>query len=245
MRLVMQVPEMRVPARGGYSSLLNGLSPLLACLDPQRRFPIVNARTAKLLAALGKRPDVEGGVALSRLIGKYGLRHAFDLDIYAQTRSKQFPKSRAVPRLRLNEPKAIGLKAEESTIAILRKNRLKVRRLHNALINRFNRALEWKYVLAESTFDAVVENWKKGRRLLIEAKPTTAGPTGRMHLRQAIGQLYDYRLRHFEKTHDQVDLALLTVSKPDASALALLMHLRIEALWFEGKSLRGTIALVD
>ena len=84
-----------------------------------------------------------------------------------------------------------------------------------------------------------------GRRLLVEAKPSTAGPAGRMHLRQAIGQLYDYRFRHFRNAVDRTDLALLTASRPDGAALALLAHLGIAALWFEGKTLRGTIPLLD
>jgi hypothetical protein len=145
----------------------------------------------------------------------------------------------------VKNPKSIGLKPEETTAAVLTKSKLKVRHLHNALINRFCRALEWRYVLAESSFDAVVENWKKGRRLLVEAKPWTSGPAGRTLVRQAIGQLYDYRFQHFRNTVDRVDLALLTASKPEQAVLSLLEHLRIEALWFEGRNLRGTINLVD
>lgn len=242
-RMVLALPEIRVPA-GGRSALINGLSPVLACVDPQRRFPIMNARTARLLGALGKRPNEEGAVALSRLIGRHGLRHAFDLDVYAQTRAERLPMARAKAEVKLKDPKAIGIKAEESTVAVLTKAKLKVRRLHNKLINRFRRALEWDYVLAESAFDAIVEDWKKGRRLLIEAKPSTAGPAGRMQLRLAIGQLYDYRFRHFQKTLVRTDLALLTTSRPDAASLSLLDHLGIKALWFEGNKLRGTIELL-
>ena len=114
-RMALALPDIKVPA-GGYSAMLNGLSPALACLDPQRRFPIVNARTARLLSALGRRPDAEGAVALSRLIGRHGLRHTFDLDVYAQTRAKQFPRGRAAPKVMIKGPKFIGLKAEESTV---------------------------------------------------------------------------------------------------------------------------------
>lgn len=97
----------------------------------------------------------------------------------------------------------------------------------------------------ESAFDALIEDWRKDRKLLVEAKPSVAGPAGRMQLRLAIGQLYDYRLRHFGSTADRVDLALLTAAKPDADSLALLEHLGIAALRFQGKKLRGTVVLVD
>jgi hypothetical protein len=242
-RMVLALPEIRVPA-GGRSALLNGLSPVLACVDPQRRFPIMNARTARLLGALGKRTNEEGALALSRLIGRHGLRHAFDLDVYAQTRFKQFPTARTTPEVKLKDPKAIGIKAEETTVVVLTKDKPNVRRLHNKLINRFRRALEWDYVLAESAFDAIVEDWKKGRRLLVEAKPSTSGPAGRMQLRLAIGQLYDYRFQHFRKTLVRTDLAELTKSRPDAASLSLLNHLGIKALWFESNKLRGTIELL-
>jgi hypothetical protein len=146
--------------------------------------------------------------------------------------------------VKLKDPKAIGIKAEETTVVVLTKDKPNVRRLHNKLINRFRRALEWDYVLAESAFDAIVEDWKKGRRLLVEAKPSTSGPAGRMQLRLAIGQLYDYRFQHFRKTLVRTDLAELTKSRPDAASLSLLNHLGIKALWFESNKLRGTIELL-
>ena len=65
----------------------------------------MNARTARLLGALGKRPNEEGAVALSRLIGRHGLRHTFDLDVYAQTRVKQLPITRAKPEVKLKDPR--------------------------------------------------------------------------------------------------------------------------------------------
>jgi len=242
-RRILAIPEITVPA-GGTSSVLNGLSPLLACLDPQRRIPIINARTARLLASFGQRPDADGAASLSRFIGSHGIRHAFDLDVYAQTRHKRFPRACKRPRLKVHGRHVVGIKSEEATVAALTKTKLRIRRRHNALTNRFIRALEGRFIPVESVFDALIEDWRKGRRLLVEAKPSIAGPAGRMQLRLAIGQLYDYRFQHFRQSLEKVDLALLTESKPDAEAIALLGGLGIHALWFERKSLRGTVALV-
>lgn len=85
----------KVRIGGRKVSLLNGLTPALACLDPFMRFPIIGNKTARLLRALGKTYDAEGAVELSHLIGHNGIngiRHSFDLDVYAAT--NRFPKMR-------------------------------------------------------------------------------------------------------------------------------------------------------
>jgi hypothetical protein len=146
--------------------------------------------------------------------------------------------------LKVHGRQVVGIKAEEATVAVLTKTRLRIRHRHNALTNRFVRALEGKFIPVESVFDALIEDWRKGRQLLVQAKPSIAGPAGRMQLRLAIGQLYDYRFQLFRQRLEKVDLALLTESKPDAEAIALLGGLGIHHLWFEGRSLRGTVALV-
>jgi hypothetical protein len=81
--------------------------------------------------------------------------------------------------------------------------------------------------------------------LLIEAKSETKGVLGRTQIRQAIGQLFDYRWRAFQEEVDSVDLALLTPTKPEQDILDLLSSLSIEALWFKGKKLCGTISLFE
>jgi hypothetical protein len=82
---------------------------------------------------------------------------------------------------------------------------------------------------------------KVRRDLLIEAKTASEGPTGRSQIRQAIGQLYDYRFTHMP--NNQVDLAVLLRKEPSAHVKRLLSSLDIELLWFKGKVLKGTIQL--
>jgi hypothetical protein len=115
--------------------------------------------------------------------------------------------------------------------------------MHNALVNRFVRAVEWKFRLLESEFDIVVDEWKGNRKLLVEAKTSTEGPAGRAQLRQAIGQLHDYRWRAFPEDVKRVDLALLVPRQPEHEVVTLLKSVGVDALWFEGKALRGTLKL--
>lgn len=243
--LMFSLPTFRARNKAR-TSMMNGVAPALACLDPQSRFPIMNARTRSLLSALGRSTDSEGAKSLSRLIGHYGITDSFSLDVYAST--QKFKASKRTKKIQVRNAKSVGVKAEEAAIANLAKRKVVIRKRHNALINRFRQAVEWKYSPKESEYDLLIEGWKRGRWLLIEAKSETAGVVGRTQLRQAIGQLFDYRWRSFKDRTDigmdKIDLAVLTPSKPEHTMLDLLDHLGIEALWFERGNLRGTITLI-
>lgn len=240
--LIFNLPKFRTPNKG-FTSMMNGLAPVLACLDPQRRFPIMNARTQRLLSVLGKDADVLGALSLFRLIGKFGIEDSLYLDVYASTDVKKLKPARRGGVVHIREPKTVGLKAEESAVANYAKRKGVIRKRHSALVNAFLRAVEWKHAPKESEYDLLIEGWKPGRWLLIEAKTETAGVGGRSQLRQAIGQLFDYRWRSFRENMKKVDLALLTPSKPDKDVLALLRKLEINALWLANKKLMGTIDL--
>jgi hypothetical protein len=237
--MLFELPTFKAPR--GRGSLVNALTPVVACLDPQRRFPIMNQRTKKLMREYGIKNDPEGAMALARLIGQYNLRHAFDLDVYASSDKRKTPGARKRSRVRAQRP--VGWKDEEDGYAILSKQKIRIRRIHNALVNRFARAVEWKFRMLESDFDVVLEEWRGNRKLLVEAKTGTDGPAGRAQLRQAIGQLHDYRWRAFPSDAKSVDLALLVPSRPDKKDIDLLKSVHIETLWFDKKALRGTISL--
>jgi hypothetical protein len=53
-------------------SPFNGISPTMACLDPNRAFPIMNDQTRTLLRLIQQRHDAAGLLALHDLIGQYG-----------------------------------------------------------------------------------------------------------------------------------------------------------------------------
>jgi len=187
--------------------------------------------------------DTEGMVALSKLIGPaYDVRDAFELDAYAY--GERFPKPRSSRRKLASGTRFsdVGLKSEINSIARIAAKKAVITKYHNRLINRLRDYILWRQKsLKESKFDALVIGWKKGRDLLIEAKTASEGPSGRSQIRQAIGQLYDYRFTHLPKRN--VDLAVLLPKQPSSHVQELLASLGIELLWFRGKNLAGTISL--
>ena len=240
---ICELREIETP-KGDSTSLLNAISPAFMCLDPQRRFPIMNQRTSDLLRLIGKEPDGDGAEALCRLIGQHGITNSFELDSYAQ---QALPKAPRATTTKTTVGKEIGYKSEEVSYARLSKQRKRIRKLHNKLINDFQKAVEWqypaKYELKENKFDALIPKWKDGKRLLIEAKTSWSGPTGRSQVRQAIGQLFDYRKTHFSDEIRKIKLAVLLPSKPSADVIDLLDSLHIGVLWFNGHKLDGTFHL--
>ncbi len=95
----------------------------------------MNDRTEKRLRALGRTNDPEGAMALARLIGQYKLRHSFDLDVYASSGKRKFPAAKK--RSRVGAQRPVGRKDDEDGYASLSKKRIRIRRIHNALVNRW------------------------------------------------------------------------------------------------------------
>jgi hypothetical protein len=233
----------KISAAGRQVSPFNGLTPVLSCLDPQRKFPIMNQRTRQLLRSIGMKADRQGVVALSKLIGPdYDIRDARELDVYANTEKFPKPKPHARRTYSADAFKDVGLKSEINSIAQIAAKKTTIKKLHNKLINRLNDYLRWRQkTVKESKFDALVIDWKNSRNLLVEAKTASDGASGRAQIRQAIGQLYDYRFTFMAKNN--VDLAVLLPKEPSAHVQRLLDSLGIEVLFFKGKSLMGTIHL--
>ncbi len=233
----------QISVAGRHVSPFTGLTPTLSCLDPQCRFPIMNERTRGLLRCIGMKADTEGILALSKLIGPaYDVRDAFELDAYSY--GENFPHPKPNPRKLAfgSSFSDVGLKSEINSIAKIAAKKAVITKRHNKLINRLRDYILWRQkTLKESKFDGLVIGWKKGRDLLIEAKTASEGPAGRSQVRQAIGQLYDYRFTHMPKNN--IDLAVLLPKEPSSSVQELLASLRIELLWFNGKNLAGTISL--
>jgi len=222
---------------------INPLTPVIACLDAAKAFPLMGGKTARLLGAIGKRPDADGAVALSHLIGHHGIRTSFDLDVYAATSKFKPLRMRRTRILPSSEFRDVGLKSEIDSMARIAAARRQIRKRHNALTNRLRDYLTWRYTFLEDQFDGLIPDWKPGRKLLIEAKTRSDGPIGRTQIRQAIGQLFDYRHRFFAKEKRQVDLAVLLPVEPSSDVQSLLASLDIGIMWFKGGKLEGTIKL--
>jgi hypothetical protein len=116
---------------------------------------------------------------------------------------------------------------------------VRIRKEHNKLTNRFRKAVFKNVRPQEKNFDLLIDGWKGNRQLLIEAKTDWKGPAGRMQIRQAIGQLFDYRLQYFAEDLASVDLAVLVPTEPNDEIKNLLDSLRIGVLWFQGRKLCG------
>jgi hypothetical protein len=141
------------------------------------------------------------------------------------------------PRARL-----AGLKSELEGIARISAKRARVRKRHNQLTNFALKGFPRRWRIPnESRFDLYVENWKGNRGLLIEAKTDWRGTAGRMQIRLAIGQLYDYRQLFFANRQDNIDLALLLPDEPGDDIKHLLRSLNIHVLWPDGFRIGGTI----
>lgn len=231
--------------RGRSVSPINGLSPVLACLDPAKRLPIMNVKTRALRQSIGKQGDADGAVALSDLIGKVAhVTDAFRLDVYASSsKFKPHPRTRGV-KAPPNGFHTVGLKSETDAATQLAAKKVKIRKLHNQMTNRLLQYLQWRFKPSEARFDAFIENWQTDKHLLIEVKTAWSGSAGRAQVRQAIGQLFDYSTTYagsFPK--GKVALAILLPTKPADDILRLLSSLKIETLWFKRKEIEGTVRL--
>jgi hypothetical protein len=216
----------------------NLITPLIACLDPKLRFPIVNGehgvkrRLEKLDLTNRSLEDKVRG--LIGLIGQFGIGDAFALDVMNDEQIDKIAKHRP------KAPKAapVGSKGTELSHfdeaerkAILKGQELVCRQRHNTMTNALGTLLPALTMTQgdrqECRFDVLISNYDAtGRDLLIEAKPDP----DRGSLRIAIGQLLDYR--RFMPHQAGTDLAVLTITPPPKKYMELLQDLQITALWF-------------
>jgi len=215
------------------------LTPLIACLDPKSRFPIVNGRKA-VVSLLGKlhlahrdlRQQVEG------LIGIIGQKDAFMLDVLSDEIIKRIPSlKQSAVKVHRSEVHESPLKHydEEERKAVLASKSVTYRNRHNTMTVALDRIFEPFHPITETTpagrCDCILTNYDgTSRDLLIEAKPDP----DKGSLRIAIGQLFDYN--RYRSRQAATDLVLLTISRPAPDYIALLVDLGITALWFGSES---------
>jgi hypothetical protein len=219
----------------------NTLTPLLACLDPKGRFPIVNAREGvkRLLRSRGLadqslQVQVKGLVGL---IGQWGIPDAFALDVLAD----EIARKRRTPRKGSEAPSTgvgVGLGVSQlprfdvaERIAITKSRTAIYRKRHNEMTNAlrqiFGEEKLKRGMNRNCLFDVLFKNYdNNGRDLLIEVKPDP----DKGSVRIAIGQLFDYRRLLLNRA--ATDLALLTITRPPKMYSELLLDLQITALWF-------------
>jgi hypothetical protein len=213
------------------------LSPLIACLDPRCRFPILNGRESvtfllrKLeLAHSGLSNQVRG---LIGIIGQFGITDAFMLDSLSEELIKYVrpPKSAIPGRQRAYKESALRSYDEEERKAVRESRTVTYRKRHDRMTNALTRIFHGFDFVTKSSpagrCDAFVCDYDgTSRNLLIEAKPDS----DKGSIRIAIGQLFDYR--RYLTRQAATDLVVLTISPPERMYLELLMDLGITALWF-------------
>jgi hypothetical protein len=239
------LPRVPLPGRAG-RELAPGiiLTPLIACLDPSSRFPIINGRAGvrRLLSALylANRSLDDQVKGMINLIGQFGLSDSFMIDVLATDIIAVVPMVTALPK-RSKRPangrssprgKSLPILDEDERQAVQKSATVLYRNRHNKMTNALKKLLK-KHQLIEGIeeycrYDVLIKKYDETNRdLLIEVKPDA----DKGSIRIAIGQLFDYR--RFLPHRAGTDLAILTMTRPQKTFLDLLFDLQISALWFD------------
>jgi hypothetical protein len=247
-----QLPPLPRRSGGGMPAVAL-ISPMLACLDPRSRSPIINSRAEvrERLQLLGLRHATVGEQfdGFVNLIGQAGIRDAFDLDTsnmnVVAAALKVKPRSRAAPRRASPTPSGATRNLDERDDADVeffrRAGSVKMRRLHHTMTNALRRFCKGHGLAVEEgsapeyMFDALIRQHDGDRHLLVEVKTDSEQPTCRL----AVGQLLDYRRQL--KDRARTDLGVLFPEKPSSRAKALLEDVGVKSLWFTGgmKAVKG------
>jgi hypothetical protein len=217
----------RIPSPSGAKSINAAfmLTPVVACLDPARRFPIINGGVVELVKLLSAGPKLEDRVvSLIQLAQQLGA-DSFRLDATViqdetftdKVESWQRCYGPTLPQLDDTDHRGLRVLGDITYTRRHAKMTNQLRRLFRGL----------KQGGSGSRYDVIIPNYDRhGRDLLIEAKPDPAPDA----IRTAIGQLFDYR-RSVPK-RNLTDLAVLTIDRPSDDYIALLNELEIDAVWF-------------
>ena len=226
------------PNQGSPVKSSTALTPLIACLDPLMRFPIINGRDG--VKVLLKKLGIPNGdlaqqtESLVGLIGHFGIEDAFIIDTLAKQIAEHIPK--LLPTERATTGNAEGTEVpyfdDDERVATTNSRTIIYRNLHRTMIEALRKLFQgYQFDQGKSSFcryDYRVKNYDhKGRDLLIEAKPESS----RGDIRLAIGQLLDYR-RHLANRL-ATDMAVLTITRPPGEYINLLAELQISSLWFQ------------
>jgi hypothetical protein len=142
----------------------------------------------------------------------------------------------------IREFRNVSQKDEEESIRLQAADQIHTRKVHNQLVNQFTRYCRSAFGIEpeEETFDLLLRLPGSESVLLIEAKSACAGGVGRHQIRQAIGQLFDYRFSHWGSRSKKVQIAVLLPDRPPNDIADLLRSLDIGIIWRLGDSFAAT-----
>jgi hypothetical protein len=238
--LIDELPPVKSPHNKAELAAGALLTPLIACLDPRCRFPILNGRKAvtsllrKLhLAHSDLRQQVEG------LVSIIGQKDAFMLDVMSDEIIKRVPpilkrRNARTHQGTIHESPLLNYDEEERK-AVMASRTQTYRNRHNAMTAALDRTFKRFNPTTESSpagrCDCIVHDYDgTSRDLLIEAKPDP----DKGSMRIAIGQLFDYN--RYRTRQAATDLAVLTITPPPSDYVDLLNDLGITALWFRNEA---------
>jgi len=267
--LVVQAAYARIDALpplprpgGGDMPCFNLLTPMLACLDPRRRTPIINGRKEVLkrlgMLRLSSATLEEQCVGLQGLIGQAGIGDAFALDTAddetiwqaiaaAEPTTDPGPEDEEPVDDEVLPALAPLAERRDDDVEYLRATDLvRMTHRHHTMTNALREiCARAKLRVEEGTdpsclFDALIREYLgTERHLLVEVKTDVSPPFCRL----AIGQLHDYRRKLPGAA--AIDLAVLLPSKPPQDMIDFLGYVGVRALWLNttAKRIEGDISI--
>lgn len=231
------LPGISSPNGKSYVGAAAALTPIVACLDPSIRFPIINGRgeVRDLLRSLKlSNGDLERQVkGIVNLIGQFGIEDALTIDVLADEIAEHLPASLPEEDSAPNYTEGIELPYldEAERLATGKSQTIRYRNRHNKMTDGLKDLFSMHELkqgnLSNCRYDVLIKDYdNKGRDLLVEAKPDP----DRGAIRIAVGQVLDYR-RHLPNCL-ATDLAIMTIGRPSKSYVDFLLDLQISILWF-------------
>jgi len=220
------------------------LTPLLACIDPTSRFPIVNknhsVKELHQMMGITNLTLSEKTHDLLEIMTENKIKDSLYLDVYSKEaikkkikRVKQEVKKVSKELLPKDDTDVKYIISENRRVVV--RNHRKIEKILLAYCSKKKIEIE-EGVYSKLKFDAILRKYKNKTDLLVEIK----GSNKVTEIRLALGQVLDYG---FDFKNTNTDLAILLPKKPDNKYLQIAKELDIKVLWLNGKKIEGTAKL--
>ena len=212
------------------------MSPLMACLDPSSRYPILRKASVEFLASIGigsQNPRSQHSNLL-RIMNSLKHKDAFVLNTAIDEETRKLTTACKTLLNKSAADKGTKSKTDSDTDILITGSKVAAKKLHAAMIIRLKALLgsACEEGTNKQPWDAIVrsDGFKSADTLIeIKTEPTIG------YARMAVGQLFDYR-RSIENNKG-LQMAVLFPKKPPANVQEYLEAINIQALWFTGKDL--------
>ena len=220
------------------------ITPLLACLDPTNRFPIINRNENVIelhrMMGISNSSLSEKVYELLEIMKENKIINSLFLDVYSKNAIKK--KVKRIQKENRKISKELLPKDDADVKYLLTENRRVVVRKHRKIEKKLLSFCKQKGIEVEEgiysklKFDAILRKYKNGTDLLVEIK----GSNKVSEIRLAIGQVLDYG---FDFKNTETDLAILLPKKPENKYIQIAKRLNIKVLWLSERKIVGTIRI--